>query len=356
MSRVIQVLVLLVSLTSMSVSNVRADSTDKTKRVGYLVWSSHEARGHLERALLDGMRDAGYVEGRNLIVDRRYVDRANFDELRAAATELANLKPDAIISTCSPSTTAAKEATSKTGTPVIMAFVSDPVAQGLIMSYRHPGGNITGLSSQAEDTLPKMLQYLAEVIPPRTRVAILYNASNSAHSRLWQLVQQAAIARGIELVRVDISRTSDLTAAFESIGRERAGALLVLPDDNMTYNARVELNELLKRRRLPAIFGAREFVDVGGLMSYGPSLTSSYRNVAVYVDKVLRGASPADTPVEQPKQFEFVVNTAAAKALGITFPQALIVSADAIVNEVPASATSRPVDAAGKREDKSDGM
>jgi len=331
MPNAIQFLILFVAAFSMSVPHVLAEVPAKTKHVGYLVWSSYGARGNLEQALIDGMRDEGYVEGKNLVVERRYVDGGSFEQVRAAATELAALKPDAIVSTCSPSTAAAKEATSTSGIPVVMALVSDPVGQGLIASYKRPGGNITGLSSQAEDTLSKMLQYLSEVVPAGTRVAVLYNTNSPVHPRLWQRVQQAGKDRGTNLVRVDVSGRADFAAAFDTISRERLGALFVLPDDNMTYNARTQLIALVQRQRVPAIFGAREFVDIGGLMSYGASMASSYRHTAAYVEKVLSGAKPANLPVEQPTRFEFVVNLAAAKTLGVTIPQQMLLLADDVV-------------------------
>jgi putative ABC transport system substrate-binding protein len=331
MQHAIQFLVLFVAAFSMSLPGVLAEAPTKTKHLGYLVWSSYGSRGDLEQSLLDGMRDEGYVEGKNLVIERRYVDGGSFDQIRAAARELAALKPDALVSTCSPSTAAAKEATSTSGIPVVMAFVSDPVGQGLIASYKRPGGNITGLSSQAEDTLPKMLQYLSEVVPAGTRVAVLHNTNNPVHPHLWRRLDQVGKDRGASLVRIDVSGRADFAAAFDTISRERLGALLVLPDDNMTYNARMLLIALVQRQRIPAIFGAREFVDIGGLMSYGPDLASSYRHTAVYVNKVLTGAKPANLPVEQPTHFEFVVNLAAAKALGVTIPQDLLLRADNIV-------------------------
>ena len=326
----IQLLILFAAAISMLVPGVLAQVPAKTKHVGYLVWSSYGPRGNLEQSLLDGMRDEGYVEGKNLVIERRYVD-GGIDQVRVAARELAALNPDAIVSTCSDSTAAAKEATAPSGIPVVMAFVSDPVGQGLIASYQRPGGNITGLSSQAEDTLPKMLQYLSEVVPAGTRVAVLYHTSNPVHPRLWQRLNQAGKEREPNLVRIDISGKADFAAAFDTIGRERLGGLLVLPDDNMTYNARVQLIELVKKQRIPTIFGAREFVDIGGLMSYGPDLASSYRHTAAYVDKVLTGTKPANLPVEQPTHFEFVVNLAAAKALGVTIPQNMLLLADDVV-------------------------
>jgi putative ABC transport system substrate-binding protein len=331
MRHAIRFLISFVAALSISVPNALAELPAKTKRVGYLVWSSYGSRGNLEQSLLDGMRDEGYVEGKNLVVERRYVDGGSWEEIRAAARDLAALHLDAIVSTCSPSTAAAKEATSRSGTPVVMAFVSDPVGQGLIASYKRPGGNITGLSSQYEDALPKMLQYLSQVVPVGTRVAILFNTNNPVHPRLWQLLEKASKGSGMNLVRIDVSGRADFAAAFDTISRERLGALLVLPDDNMTYNARVQLITLVQRQRIPAIFGVREFVDLGGLMSFGPNLASNYRQTAVYVDKVLGGAKPANLPVEQPKHFEFVVNLAAAKTLGVTIPQDLVLRADDII-------------------------
>jgi len=308
-----------------------AQAPDKTKHVGYLVWSSYGARGHLERALLDGMRDEGYVEGKNLVVERRYVDVGDLEQVRAAARELAALKLDAIVSTCSDSTAAAKQATANSSVPVVMAYVSDPVGQGLIVSYSHPGGNVTGVASQAEDTLPKMLQYILEVVPAGTRVAVLYNTGNPAHPRLWQRVESAAKERGMVLERIEVSKGADLGPALDNFGREHLGALLVLPDDNMTYNRRGQLIELVQRQRIPVIFGAREFVDIGGLMSYGPSLASNYRHTAAYVDKVLTGTRAGDLPVEQPTKFELVINLKSAKALGLTIPQSLVLRADEVI-------------------------
>jgi putative ABC transport system substrate-binding protein len=330
MLRAVRFLTWFVAAFSMLIPGALAQVPPKTKHVGYLVWSSYGARGNLEQSLLDGMRNEGYVEGKNLVIERRYVE-GGLDQVRVAARELVALSPDAIVSTCSDSTAAAKEATSASGIPVVMAFVSDPVGQGLIASLQRPGGNITGLSTQAEDTLSKMLQYILEVVPAGTRVAVLYHTTNPVHPRLWQRLDQAGRERGANLVRIDVSRGADLAAAFDTIGRERLGALIVLPDDNMTYNARVQLVELVKGQRIPAMFGAREFVDIGGLMSYGPDLASSYRHTAVFVDKVLTGTKPANLPVEQPTRFEFVVNLAAAKTLGIAISQQMLVLADDVV-------------------------
>ena len=308
-----------------------AQTPDKTVRVGYIVWGSNGARSHLELELLDALRARGYVEGKNLVLERRYVESGGIVQLREAASDLAAMRLDAIVSTCSPSTAAVKDATSRLGTPVVMAVVADPVAQELIASYDHPGGNVTGMSSQGEDTLPKMLQYISEVMPSGTGIAVLYNTSNPVHPRLWQKLESTGRNRGLRLVRVDVAGRGDLAGAFDVIRRERLDALLVLPDDNMTFNARLLLIQLVQAQRIPAIFGAREFVDAGGMMSYGPNYASNYRQAAGYVAKVLAGATPANLPVEQPTRFEFVINVAAAKVLGIRIPQSLLLAADDVV-------------------------
>ena len=327
----IELLVLFLTALTAPVDDALAQAPDQTKRVGFIVWSAYGPRGHLEQALVDAMRDRGYIEGKNLVIERRYVDAGGIEQVRVAASELAALKLDAIVSTRSPSTAAVKQATANSSTPVVMAVVSDPVSQALIASYDHPGGNVTGLSSQQEDTLPKMLQYLSELLPSASGVAVLHNTGNPVHPLLWQRLEKAGRELGTRLVRIDVSGRKDFGAAFDTIQRERLAALLVLPDDNMTFNSRVQLLEMVQTQRIPTMFGAREFVDAGGLMSYGPNYAAGYRQAAVYLDKVLVGAKPANLPVEQPTRFEFVVNVAAAKALGVAIPPRLLLRADDVV-------------------------
>ena len=330
MRNAIQVLVLCVAATSVLVPPALAQPPEKTKRLGILVSGTPGPRNHLERALLDGMRDRGYVEGKNLVVERRFAH--GFPErLREGASELAALKLDAIVSTCSPSTNAVKQATGTSGTPIVMANVSDPVGQGLIASLARPGGSITGRSSQADETLPKMLELFSAALPKSTRVAVLHNTRNPVHPTLWRELQQAGKGLDVALVRIDVASPKDFPAAFETIARERLGALLLLPDDNMSMNWRARIVELATTHRIPTMYGVREFVVEGGLMSYGENYAVSYRRTAGYVEKVLAGAKPADLPVEQPTQFEFVVNLKTAKALGITIPQSLLVKADEVI-------------------------
>jgi putative ABC transport system substrate-binding protein len=298
------------------------------KRIGYLVWSTPGERGVLEQALLDELRTQGYVEGRNLEFVRRYVEVSGVENVERAADELAALKLDVIVSTCSPSTAAARRATQATGTPVVMAVVADPVGQGLIASLARPGGNVTGMASEAEGSMLKMLEYITAVAPKGARIAVLYNTSNPVHSRLWRELGEAAKSRDIELLRVDVARGADLPAAFDTIARQRPGALLVLPDDNMTFNNRGRIIDLAARQRIPAIYGASEFVAAGGLMSYGLNYAASYRQAATYVKKVLAGEPPRDLAVGLPTRFELVVNTATAKSLGVTLPPTILQFAD----------------------------
>ena len=326
----IQVLVLCAAATSVVVPPALAQAPDKTKRVGFVVYGASGPRGHLEQAFLEGMRERGYVEGKNLVVERRFAEGSP-DRLREGASELAALGLDAIVATCSPSTNAVKQATATSGTPIVMANVSDPVGQGLIASLARPGGNITGRSSQADETLPKMLELFSAVLPKAARVAVLHNTRNPVHPRLWLELQRAGKGLDMTLVRVDVTGSKDYPALFETMARERLGALLVLPDDNMTMNTRARLVELATTHRIPTMFGPREFVADGGLMSYGENYALSYRRTAGYVDKVLAGAKPASLPVEQPTAFEFVVNLTTAKTLGVTIPQSLLVRADYVI-------------------------
>jgi putative ABC transport system substrate-binding protein len=298
--------------------------------VGYVVYGPSAPRGHLLQAFLAGMREHGYVEGKNLIVETSFAEGSS-ERLREGASALATLKLDVIVTTCSPSTRAVMQATSGSGTPVVMAVVTDPVGQGLVASLARPGGNITGRSSQVEDTLPKMLDLFSAVLPKGSRVAVLHNTNNPVHPLLWERALQAGNALDMKLVRIDVAGAKDFAAAFDTITREHLGALVALPDDGMMMNSRARLVELAAKHRIPAFYGVREFVDVGGLMSYGENYALDYRGTAAYVGKILAGAKPASLPVEQPTRFEFVVNLGAAKALGLTIPQSLLVRADDVI-------------------------
>ena len=306
-----------------------AQSPEPKAQIGILVGGSLAQRGHLEQALLQGLREQGYVEGKNLVVERRYAD--GMGGVPEFARELAAMKLDAVVTTCTPSTRAAQQAIGST--PIVMAAVADPVGQNLIASLARPGANITGLSSQAADIMPKMLELFASVLPRPTTVAVLTDAGSDVHPRMWQALGPAAQTLKIKLVKIDVGRPSDvhLPAAFETAVREKAGAIIVLPDEPLFLNRRAEIVALAAKHRLPAFYGAREFVDEGGLMSYGENLRTAYRNAASYIKKVAHGANPGDIPVSQPTKFELVINMKTAKALGITIPQSVSLRADDII-------------------------
>jgi putative ABC transport system substrate-binding protein len=307
-----------------------AQPPEGTARIGILVGGSVAQRGHLEQALLQGLREQGYVEGKNLLLERRYAD-GRYERTPEFARELAAMKLDAVVTTCTPTTRAAQQALGST--PIIMAAVADPVGQHLIASLARPGANITGLSSQAEDIMPKMLEQFASILPRSTTIAVLADAGSNVHPRMWQALGPVAQTLNVKLMKIDVGRPSDLQlpAAFETAVREKAGAIFVLPDEPLFLTRRAEIVALAARHRLPAFYGAREFVDAGGLISYGENLRTAYSNAASYIKKVAQGANPGDIPVGQPTRFELVVNMKTAKALGLTVPQSLLLRADDVM-------------------------
>ena len=307
-----------------------AQSPEGTARIGILVGGSLAQRGHLEQALLQGLREQGYVEGKNLVLERRYAD-GRVERTPEFARELAAMKLDAVVTTCTPTTRAAQQALGST--PIVMAAVADPVGQHLIASLARPGANITGLSSQAEDIMPKMLEQFASILPRSTTIAVLADAGSNVHPRMWQALGPVAQALNVKLVKIDVGRLNDLhlPAAFDTAVREKAGAIFVLPDEPLFLTRRAEIVALAARYRLPAFYGAREFVDEGGLISYGENLRTAYSNAASYIKKVAQGANPGDIPVGQPTRFELVINMKTAKALGLAVPQSLLLRADDVI-------------------------
>lgn len=212
-----------------------------------------------------------------------------------------------------------------------MAAVADPVGQRLIASLARPGANVTGLSSQAEDILPKMMELFSSVLPRPATVAVFVQGGSAVHPRMWQQLAPVGQTLGLKLKRIDVADPKSLPAAFDQAKRESADALFFLPDEPMFLTQRARIVELAALHRLPALYGAREFVDDGGLMSYGENLATAYRNAASYISNLARGAKPGDLPVEQPTRFELAVNLKTARALGISIPQSILLSADWIV-------------------------
>jgi len=307
-----------------------AQSPDKAAHIGILVGGSLAQRGHLERALLQGLREQGYVEGKNLVLERRYAD-GRVERTPEFARELAAMKLDAVVTTCTPSTRVAQQALGST--PIVMAAVADPVGQKLITSLARPGANLTGLSSQAEDIMPKMLELFASILPRPTTVAVLTQARSEVHPRMLQALGPVAQALKIKLVKIEAGRPSDvqLPTAFETAVREKVGGIFVLPDEPLFLTSRTLIVELAARHNLPAFYGAREYVDDGGLLSYGENLRTAYHSAASYINKVAHGERPGIIPVQQPTKFELVINMKTAKALGIAIPQSVSLRADDII-------------------------
>ena len=303
-------------------------AADKSMRIGILSSGVWDARSGLEQELINGLREQGYVEGKNLFIERRY-GGANMSRAPDYARELAGMKLDAIVTTCSPSTRVAKEATSST--PIVMAAVSDPVGQKIIDSLAKPGQNVTGLSSQAEELLPKRLELLGALIPKTTTIAVLANGRNPVHALGWQKLEIAAQHLKMKLIKIEVRTPDEIIAGIEAAARARAGALFLMPDDPMFYNNRAIIVEHAAKYRLPDFYWASDYVEAGGLMSYGESLRSSYRAAAVYVAKVTQGSNPATLPVAQPTLFELVINQKTAKGLGIAIPGEFLVRANRVI-------------------------
>lgn len=326
--RLVGALGLAVALPWIGLRPAGAAGPGKTARVGMLLSGFEPSYAQAERAFLAGMREIGYEEGRNLVVERRYA-HLEPERMRGAANELAQMKLDAVVTGCTGSTRAMQRATQ--ATPIVMASVADPVGQGFVKRLARSDTNVTGRSSQSLDLLPKMLELFTTAVPTASRIAVLVNVLNTVHETLWAQTLAAAASHRINLVRVEVRGPAGLDAALETLAGSRADALLVLPDDPMTYNLRARIVEFAARARLPTFFGFREFVDAGGLMSYGEKFADTYRFTAPYVHQVVLGADPAELPIQQPTRFELVVNLKTAAALGIEFPRSVLLRADAAI-------------------------
>ena len=305
-----------------------AQAADKKLHVAILLSGFETHYGEVTESFLTGLRELGYVEGKNLTVERRYA-KLRGDQMPSIARELAELRPDVIVTGCTGSTRAAMQATQTI--PIVMASVADPVGQGFVRHLARPGTNVTGRSSQSRQLMPKMMELLHTVAPGAAQVAVLINLFNTAHEALWSDVQSAAAMRGVTPVRAEVRGPSDLASALARLERASAGSLIVLPDDPMTTNSRRQVIDAANGLKLPAIYGLREFAAEGGLMSYGESFSESYRRVGTYVDKLARGARATDLPIEQPTHFQLVVNLKTAGLLGVNPPRTLLLRADELI-------------------------
>ena len=306
-----------------------AEQPGKVFRIGILsnVPPTHPEGARLWGAFIQGLRDLGYVEGQNITIEHRSSE-GKFERLPDLAAELVRLKVDVIVAAASQNVLAAKQATRTI--PIVMANSLDPVGAGLVASLARPGGNVTGLSGPSLETVGKQLELLKEIGPRVSRVAVLGNPSNQLYPLWLGEVKVAARSLGMQLQILEARGPDHFERAFAAMTRERAGALFVL-GDGMFLLHRTRVAELAAKRRLPAMYPAREFVDAGGLMVYGPSLRDNFRRAATYVDRILKGAKPGDLPVEQPTKFELIINLKTATALGLTIPQSLLGRADQII-------------------------
>jgi putative tryptophan/tyrosine transport system substrate-binding protein len=300
--------------------------TAKVPRVGYLSLVAGGGPLPLVRAFSQGLRDRGLVEGQNVIIDARFPDQV--DQLRDAAAELVKARAAVIVAVGGPAISAAREATSTI--PIVMTPSSDPVASGFVASLGRPGGNITGLSSISPQLVGKRLELLQEVVPGLSRVGVVWNAVNPDAARELRQTQSAAAASGLELHSLEVRTPNDIPGAFNMAARDAVEALLTLGDPLMESSAQ-RIAILAGRSRLPAMYPSREYVDAGGLVAYGPNLPDLYRRAAVYVDKILKGASASSLPVEQPTQLDLIVNLQAASSLGITIPRTVLLQADDVI-------------------------
>jgi putative ABC transport system substrate-binding protein len=302
----------------------RAQVPGKVRQLGFLVPSQASVFAHLIGAFNRGLRDHGLIEGENLHIEVRSSD-GHDDEFPRLAAELIASKPDVIVAVTVPAIRAVQQATKTI--PIVMLLSSDPVQLGLVASLGRPGGNTTGLASVIQDLAPKRLELLKEAIPTLSSATVLWNPSNPAMVAEWHLAQAAAGTLRVKLHSVEVRSPLDLEAAFAAVLRDRSEALMVVADP-LTFRLRAQIVDFAAQHRLPAVYGAREMVEAGGLMSCGTNVADLFRRAGGYVEKILKGANPADLPVEQPLKVEVIVNLKSARAIGLTLPQTLLIRAD----------------------------
>jgi len=304
-----------------------AQPPGKVDRIGFLGNSTAALEANLVGPFREGLRDLGYVEGRNILIEYRWAD-GKYERFPALIAELAALKVDVIVTAGTPAALAVKKTTPSI--PLVMVAVGDPIGVGLVASLARPGGNVTGLSSIAPELEGKRLELLRDVVPKLSHIAVFWNPDNPFHAGSLKETRAAAQVLGIKVQLLGIRAPEEFPAAFAAILRERPGALLMLADRLFLHN-RARIVDFEAKHRLPGVYAYRELVEAGGLMSFGPSYAGMHRRAAYYVDKILKGSKPADLPVEQPTKFELMINLKAAKALGLTIPQSLLQRADQVI-------------------------
>jgi putative ABC transport system substrate-binding protein len=305
----------------------QAQQPKKVPRIGFLFNLSPSAAAARGEAFRQGLRELGYVEGKSIVIEWRYAE-GKLDRISALAAELVHLKVDLIVTSGPSVTRAAKEAT--VAIPIVMTFDSDPVGDGFVASLARPGGNITGLSTLAPELSGKRLEILREVVSKLSRVVVLGTSTAPGQAQMIREIELAAKAFGVKLQYLDVLEPKDIETAFRAVSKGRAQALLTLAGGILS-SQRGQIAELAVKNRLPAIYHQSLFVEAGGLMFYGVNILDLDRRAATYVDKILKGAKPADLPVEQPKKFEFIINLKAAKQIGVTIPPNVLVRADKVI-------------------------
>jgi putative tryptophan/tyrosine transport system substrate-binding protein len=303
----------------------RAQQPGKLPTIGFL-GATPSAESQRLAAFVQRLRELGWIDGRNLAIEYRWAEGRN-ERYAENAAELVRLKVDVIVTSATPPSLAAKQATAVI--PIVFAAVNDPVGTGLVASLARPGSNVTGLANQISDTSGKKLEFLREVVPGLRRLAIMANVGNPASVLEMGEAQAAARKLGLEVSTSEIRRAEDIAPAFEAL-KDRADALYLGPDPLMNTN-RIRVNILAVGARLPTMHGSREYVEAGGLMSYGTNLPDQFRRAADYVDKILRGAKPSDVPVEQPTKFDLIINLTTARALGLEIPPTVLARADEVI-------------------------
>jgi len=317
-------------LLSVFLGTAAAQPAGKVPRVGYLAGFSHSdpvSQRGLE-AFRQGLGELGYVEGQNIAIESRWAGGKD-ERLPALAAELVRSKVDVIVAQSGAATKAVQQTTRTI--PIVMSLVNDPVGSGFVASLARPGGNVTGLTMMAPDLVSERLQLLKEVIPKVSRVAVLRNPGNPASAAMLREAEAAARTLGVQLQSLEARNAQEIESAFAAMIRERTGAFLNLPD-GLFFTQRRQIAELAVKGRLPSISGGSDYPNAGGLMGYGPNNSDLERRAATYVDRILKGARPADLPVEQPTKFDLVINLRTAKAIGVTIPPSLLQRADQIID------------------------
>ena len=325
MKRILCLSLAIVMLVARAIAE--AQQPNRVPRIGYLSATSATAISARTEAFRQGLRELGYVEGKNIVIEWRYGE-GKIDRLPALAAELVRLKVDVIVTGGVGATRPANEATNTI--PIVMTQDPDPVANGFVVSLAHPGGNITGLSLLAPELSAKQLELLKEVLPKASRVAVLGTSTSPSTAQALREAELAAGALALKLQYLDVRGLNDTEVAFRAATKERADAVLMLGGPVLA-SQRTQIVNLAVKSRLPAISRNRGDVEAGGLMAYGVSNTDLSRRAATYVDKILKGAKPADLPVEQPKKFELVINLKTAKQIGLTIPPNVLTRADRVI-------------------------